>query len=101
MTTSAPSAKPQSAAIAWATKDELFVEIPSIDGPPYVCRYKLTPEGLASGLNILIQHPTVHSSTNSFEVNPTTHPKIKRPNVKFTDSHRNAAAEVLRKLKII
>lgn len=101
MTTFSTSAHPPSVAIAWATKTELFVSIPCRDAPPYVCRYPLTPDGLASALNILVEYPTVHSSTNSFDQTAKPHPKVRRPNVKFTDSHRDAAAEVLRKLKII
>ena len=56
MTSFALTARPKAAAIAWATKTEIFVEIPCRDGPPYVCRYPKSTTGLASALNILIEN---------------------------------------------
>ena len=57
MTIPALTARPPSAAIAWATPDAIFVEIPAkAGGPPFICRYKRTASGLAAALNILIQH---------------------------------------------
>lgn len=100
MTSSLPSAKPPSTAIAWANKNELYVEIPGKDGPPYICKYPLTIEGLTSGLNILVSHPSPPSYQPP-AVAQTAHPKVSRPNVRFTQTHRDAAADILRKMKII
>lgn len=52
------TARPKGCAIAWATKTEIFVEIPSAnpDHPPYIARYRKTAQGLAAALNILIEH---------------------------------------------
>lgn len=90
-----PTTRGTNSAIAWATKDGLYVEIPCKDGPPYVCRYRLTTEGLAAALNILIEHEA--ATTTQI----TDHPKITRPLAKFTDANRQAALDVLRRLKII
>lgn len=86
---------PAPRAIAYATRDALFVEIPCKDGPPYTCRYHRTAEGLAAALNILIEHEA--ATTTQI----TDHPKITRPLAKFTDANRQAALDVLRRLKII
>lgn len=86
---------PTPRAIAYATRDGLFVEIPCKDGPPYTVRYHRTAEGLAAALNILIEHEA--ATTTQI----TDHPAIKRPLAKFTDGNRQAALDVLRRLKII
>jgi len=91
MTTFAPSARPPYAAIAWATKEELFVEIPCKDGPPYVCRYKRSVEGLASALNVLVSNPS--------DKRTMLRPVVSI--VKFSPSMREVTREILKRRKII
>ena len=91
--TFAPSARPQYAAIAWATKDEIFVEIPCKDGPPYICRYHKTESGLAAALNIMVKH---HS-----EETHRAATRAMRPLVKFSPSMREVTREILKRRKII
>ena len=90
------TARPPKAAIAWATKDALFVEIPCKDGPPYVARYHRTAEGLALALNVLIEHED--RGTRSIA---RDHPKVRYvgvPKPAFTDAQRAAASEALAKV---
>ena len=90
MSTFAPSARPQWAAIAWATKDEIFVEIPCKDGPPYICRYAKSTIGLAAALNIMVKNPASEKP-----------PKQENPFVKFSPSMREVTREILKRRKII
>lgn len=96
------TARPPRTAIAWATKDAIFVEIPcSQPGqPPFIARYRKTVDGLTAALNILIEHeePT-HRSV------PAAHPAIKKPAVNrvpwATDDQRAKVREILIKRGII
>ena len=100
MTTFATTARPPTAAIAWATKDELFVEIPTKSGPPYICRYRKTVDGLSAALNILIEHQEATSRNV-----PQDHPAVKKstatPRAPWaTDEQRQRARDLLKRLKI-
>lgn len=89
---SASSARPPSATIAWATRDSLFCEIPCKDGPPYICKYPLTPSGLQAALNALLDKPD-HTSAKP-EAKP--HPKVRRPAITFTDDQRASVRNLLK-----
>ena len=96
MTTFATTARPTKAAIAWATKDGIFVEVPHKDGPPLIVRYHRTAEGLALALNVLIEHED--RGTRSIA---RDHPKVRYvgvPKPAFTDAQRAAASEALAKV---
>ena len=97
--TFADTARPANAAIAWATKDAVFVELPSRAGPVYVVRYPRTAEGLANALNVLIDNPERPSNGKARTV-PAKHPAIRRPAVEFTESEREAARAALKKAGI-
>lgn len=91
--TSAPTARPATAAIAWATRDGLFVEIPCKDGPPYIARYHKTVEGLTAALNILLDNPETESRTIQRD-----HPKIKHgPKTEFGEAERVSVREIMKK----
>lgn len=98
MTTYAKTARPISAAIAWATNTAIFVEIPSKAGPPYVARYKRTVDGLTAALNILIENADVHSA-NVAQVIPSSLAKPKKgvPLIGTAET-RQAAADIVKKL---
>lgn len=93
----ASTARPRHAAIAWATRDAIFCEIPCKDGPPFIIREKLTVPGLSRVLNVLIEHQEAAPPQPQ-----AAHPKItKAPRVAWaTDEQREKAREVLRRLKI-
>ena len=94
--TAAITARPPRTAIAWATKDALFVEIPCKDGPPYIARYHRTAEGLALALNVLIASPDTGTRSIARD-----HPKVRYvgvPKPAFTDAQRAAASEALAKV---
>lgn len=92
----AQSARPARAAIAWATRDGIYVEIPCKDAAPLVCRYHKTAEGLAAALNILLEHPEAQTRTIQRD-----HSKIKfAPKPKFSEDQRQGVREVLKKIGI-
>ena len=100
--TALSTARPLRAAIAWATKDAIFVEIPCRDGPPYIARYRKTLEGLTAALNILIEHedpaprqiPAAHAKITKVPQGATSRASW------ATDAQREKAREVLKRLKI-
>lgn len=99
MTTAASTARPPRAAIAWATKDAIFVEIPCKDGPPFIVREHRTAEGLARALNILIEnqdHTSAQAATRA-------HPKVRVVGkaVAVTEAERTEVRGILRKLGIV
>ena len=91
------TARPPRTAIAWATKDGLFCEIPCRDGPPYVTRFRLTVEGLTAALNILIEQP--EAAPRPAVV--SAHPRVRRPVPKFDEGERAKVHDILKSLKII
>lgn len=97
MTASAlTTARPPSTAIAWATRDAIFVEIPCKGSAPYICRYPRTSEGLVAALNILIENP--EPAPRSI---PATHPAIKRAKPEFNDAEREKVRDILKGMKVI
>lgn len=97
MNTAAPTARPPSAAIAWASGDSLFVEYQTKSGVPYIVRFRRTAEDLAKALGILIESP----APTGLALVQDSHPTIRRNTSKFTESQRKAANETLKKLGII
>jgi hypothetical protein len=93
----AKSARPATAAIAWCTKDELFVEIPTLGGPPFICRYKKTTSGLASALNVLIEN----EDRPKRSLDQSSHPLIRKndPAI-YTEAHRERVRNILKRMKI-
>ena len=98
--TAASSARPPSAAIAWATKSELFVEIPSRIGPPLIVRYRKTIEGLAEALNILIEHAEAAPRSVPRTVPGLTKAPAPSRTPWATEDQRAKARELLKRLKI-
>ncbi len=106
MTTYAKSARPGNAAIAWATKDAIFVEIPSKSGPPYVARYARDVHGLAAALNIVIEHadqePSGRSNFNVLQFNKLAvaermERKGRKERTHFSEATKMAALEIVKK----
>lgn len=102
------TARPPTCAIAWATKDAIFCEIPSKQGgAPFVIREKLSLSGLARALNVLTDHaeaPLIrHENLNAGhtdikKVDPAPPGKAKVSATWATDQQRAKTLEVLRKL---
>lgn len=92
MTQAATTARPANAAIAWATKDAIFVEYPvKGGGPPYIVRYHKTAAGLAAALNILIENSAPAAQS------PANHPAIKRKGA-GSAAQQELAADVVRRM---
>lgn len=91
------TARPPKTAIAWATRDSLFCEIPCRDGAPYIVRYKLTVEGLQAALNILLDAPEATARPATV----ASHTAIRRPKVEFNDAERQGVRDIMKKLGVI
>lgn len=96
------TARPTSAAIAWATPDAIYVEIPCRDGPPYIARYRKTIDGLTAALNILIEHDDPAPRPQAI-----AHPAVKKVPQGATsraswatEDQRQKARDILKRLKI-
>lgn len=102
------TARPPTCAIAWATTDAIFCEIPSKQGgAPFIIREKLCLSGLAKALNVLVEHaeaPLIrHEKLNSghegiTKVEPAPPGKPKVTATWATDAQRDKTREILRKL---
>lgn len=88
----AKTGRPPSAAIAWATKDGIFVEFPTKAGPPYITRLPKTAQGLQTALNILIENPAPAPSRLN-----APHPAVRKING-ASAATKNAAAEIVRRM---
>lgn len=95
--TSLSTARPSTAAIAWATRDGIYVEIPCAFGPPYIARYRATEEGLRLALNVLLETPERAPRTAT----SPNHPAIRRPKPVFDDAERGKVRDILKTLKVI
>lgn len=93
-TTTAISARPPRAAIAWTVNGRLFVEYPCTDGPPYIIAMACSTENLVKALNIMIENP---APTPKAEV-VASHPKVRRVQVTVSEDARNAAAAIVRRM---
>lgn len=94
------------AAIAWATADAIYCEIPCKDGPPYIVAYPRNVAGLGQAFNILVKHQAPSYSRGS----QAGHPAIKTGDVAKaaagkpvkpkpgTPEQRARAAEVVKRM---
>lgn len=94
----AKSGRPESAAIAWAGKDAIFVEYPvKGGGPNYIVRMHKTAEGLQQALNILLENPAPAPKLTAQANHPTiTRAQSRVPNA--SDESRAQAAAIVRRL---
>lgn len=106
MTSALTTARPPTAAIAWATADAIFVEIPHKNGgPPFIIRHRRSVSGLAAALNVLVEHadPQLlrHSDMNRGHpaIKTVEAPKPPKTTATWaTDSQRERTRELLRKM---
>lgn len=92
--TTAPSARPARAAIAWVQGDRLFVELPTKTGVPYICAYHKTLEGLTAALNILIENSDAPAPPTPRTA--ASHPAVRRVSSSFTDDQREGVRAILK-----
>lgn len=98
MSTTAPTARPASAAIAWVQGDRLFVELPTKSGAPYVVAYRRTLEGLTAALNILIdKSDALPPAPRPAEA--AAHPAVRKV-ATFTEDQREGVRAILKKMGV-
>ena len=100
--TALTTARPARTAIAWATKDAIFVEIPCKDSAPMIVRYRKTLDGLIAALNILIEHeepaprqiPVAHAKVTKVPQGASSRASW------ATEEQRAKARDILKRMKI-
>lgn len=97
------TARPTTAAIAWATSDAIYYEIPAKDGgAPYIVRERRSIEGLARALNVLIEHaapPLLRDPNADHAAVQRVEPKPTKVTATWaTDAQREKTRELLRKM---
>lgn len=97
---------PPNAAVAWATKNEILVQVPSKTGPAYICRYRKSTHGLAEALNVLLENEAPQYSLDQpikdrpVRIAQTKQGKIKRQ-IRYSDEMREKARAILKKRGVI
>lgn len=98
----APSAAPPYAANMWMDHHSIYMEIPAVDGgPPYIAAYSCTEGGLSKALAMM---RNLYMAAEPLGGNYTIpfNPMIKKASINnFSADQREAAREVLRKLRIV
>lgn len=92
----AATARPAWAVTAWATDNDIFIELSGVHGP-HISKFPLSEAGLSKALNLMRScHKKMASPLYQAPgVNPAYKPKGD-----FNEQQRERAREVLRRLKI-
>lgn len=93
----ASSMKPHYAVIAWVDHNNVFIEIPIKDKPPFISKYPLTTEGLGLALNQMKKFHTVESGPPQYVIPP----RIAVNTTKYPSDTRAKTLAILRKHGIL
>lgn len=102
--TALKSGRPPWAVTAWVDDVNVYVELPTKEGPPYIASYPQTENGLGKALNVMRE---MHSAAKSIAggkggtyVFKPDHPMVKRKGPQVTEAERSAVAALLKKAGI-
>lgn len=108
MTKAAKTFKPPWAVTAWLDAGHVYIELPTTEGPPYIQRYSLTEGGLSSALTAMkdlynreIRLRPSFPVYKTFEKFKPKQPTIKAKSSRFTPEQKQAALDVLKRMKLI
>ena len=113
MTTQAPSAKPSWALTCWIDDTNIYIEIPSTEGNPYIQKFPITEGALSKALNFLrVRYEVAPTAEKNYTKIPAPEGYIaksmgasvvyrKQSKVVQTDVERATALNVLRKLGLV
>lgn len=93
----ASSAKPRWAVTAWTDANNVFIEIPIKDKPPFISKYPLTAEGLGLALGQMRKFHTVESGPQQY----TIPPRLAANQAKYPADTRAKTLAILRKHGIL
>jgi len=100
MATLSPPAAPPFALLCWTDGHDLFIELPLTQGEgSYVARYPLSEGGLAKALAHMARAHEENPAPKPYQ-HPAAQPTVRKFS-NFTETQRDLAQAVLRKLKII
>lgn len=92
------TARPPWAITAWVDTVNIYIELPCKDSVPYIMKFALSEAGLSKALWLLRER---HEAGRPLRIEKDTHPKISRHDPSATETQREAARAVLRKLGMI
>lgn len=99
----APHARPSWALFCWIDDSNIYVELPTTLGQPYITKFPLSEQGLSKALNLLrTRYDEVPSAQRNYTI-PAIKPtvtKAGKPAVQ-TDAQRDHALSILRKMGIV
>jgi len=101
--TLASSARPLWAITVWCDNTHIFTELPSVNGgAPYIQKYALTEGGLSKAISLMRDLYAKHQPLGGDYTIPLN-PLIKHAQGinNFSPDQRQAARDILRKLKVI
>jgi len=96
------TAKPPYAVVAWVDDYNVFVELPSVEGPPYILSYQLSEGGLAQALKVMrTAYEAVKPKPSRGKFSPTA--PVREPTVikDFSKTQRAVVREILKKQGLI
>lgn len=93
----ASSGKPRWSVVAWVDHNNIFIEIPIKDKPPFISKYALTSAGLGEALGQMKRYHTIEAGPQKYDI-PARLPSIAS---KYNDKTRATALAILRKHGIL
>ena len=96
--TPALEARPPWAVTAWVDDVAIYIELPTVNGSPYVHKFAHTEGGLSKALNFMRQQHKSHQPQGGYYIVPDFPITRKGPEVKATERARESARAVLKRL---
>ena len=93
----ATSARPHWAVTAWVDANNVFIEIPIKDKPPFIAKFPRTPSGLAEALAKMMAYHVLEAGPAVYEIPPR--PVLAESSL--TTNRKAMARAILRKHGII
>lgn len=93
----ASTAKPRWAVCAWTDANNIFIEIPIKDKPPFISKYPLTAEGLGLALGQMKKFHTIEAGPQQYIVPP----RVVANAGKYSNDTRSKALAIMRKHGIL
>lgn len=96
----APYFRPKWAVIAWVDDTNVYVEIPSKEGPPYIHKESLSENGLYRALNLMKKAYAKDKPASPF-IPQQRFIMVKRGKVTAPEVYRQSVRDILRKRGLI
>ncbi len=93
-----PSGRPPWAVTCWTDDVNVYLELPCVDGPPFIQTYALTENGLGKALSFMRDFHRQHEPKGgTYKIAP--HPKLNPINTLATPERRAKVAQLIRGMR--